>query len=73
MVVLSYGKEVSGRLANKPVMLRVMSLDGSKRIWTIAEFIGGSGTINVPSWAPDSQHLAFVSYQELPADDGNIR
>jgi hypothetical protein len=71
MVVLSYG-EVSGRLVNKPVMLRVMSLDGSKSIWTIAEFIGGSGTMNVPSWAPDSQHLAFVSYQELPADDGNI-
>jgi TolB protein len=72
MVALSYGKEVSGRLVNKPVILRVMSLDGSKRIWTIAEFIGGSGTMNVPSWAPDSQHLAFVSYQELPADDGNI-
>lgn len=72
MVVLSYGKEVGGRLVNKPVMLRVMSLDGSKRIWTIAEFIGGSGTMNVPSWAPDSQHLAFVSYQELPAEDGNI-
>jgi TolB protein len=72
MVVLSYGKDVIGRLVNKPVMLRVMSLDGSKRIWTIAEFVGGSGTMNVPSWAPDSRHLAFVSYQELPADDWTI-
>jgi TolB protein len=68
MVVLSYGKDIAGRLVNKPVMLRVMALDGSKRIWTIAEFIGGSGTINVPSWAPDSLHVAFASYQELPAD-----
>ena len=24
--------------------------------------------MNVPSWAPDSHHLAFVSYQMLPAD-----
>jgi TolB protein len=69
MVVLSYGKDVTGPLVNKPVMLRVMALDGSKRMWTIAEFIGGSGTINVPSWAPDSKHLAFVSYQDLPAED----
>jgi Tol biopolymer transport system component len=71
MVMLSYTKQVTGRLVNKPVMLRVMSLDGSGKIWTIAEFIGGSGTINVPSWSPDSQHVAFVSYQELPSDEAS--
>jgi Tol biopolymer transport system component len=26
----------------------------------------GSGTINMPSWSPDSQQLAFVSYLEQP-------
>jgi Tol biopolymer transport system component len=25
-------------------------------------FYGGQGTINVPSWSPDSKKIAFVSY-----------
>lgn len=28
-------------------------------------FFGGQGTINVPSWSPDGQQLAFVSYLRL--------
>ncbi len=28
-------------------------------------FLGGQGSINVPSWAPDSRRLAFVSYCPL--------
>jgi TolB protein len=31
--------------------------------------VGGSGTDNVPCWAPDSHHFAFVSFQMLPAED----
>jgi TolB protein len=27
----------------------------------IAYMYGGQGTINVPSWSPDSKHIAFVS------------
>jgi TolB protein len=27
---------------------------------------GGQGTINVPSWSPDSRQLAFVSFQLVP-------
>jgi Tol biopolymer transport system component len=27
-------------------------------------FYGGQGSINVPSWSPDSKELAFVSYQK---------
>ena len=27
-------------------------------------FYGGQGSINVPSWAPDSKELAFVSYKK---------
>jgi TolB protein len=68
MVMLSYKKDVVGRLVNRYVMLRVMSLEDSKT-WTINEITGGSGTINVPSWSPDSQRVAFVSYQEL--DEGS--
>jgi Tol biopolymer transport system component len=46
----------------KQVKLRLMDLsDGSVRDLTPA-FFGGQGTINVPSWSPDSRRLAFVEY-----------
>ncbi|GIV31450.1 MAG: hypothetical protein KatS3mg029_0801 [Saprospiraceae bacterium] len=30
-------------------------------------FFGGQGTINVPSWSPDSRKVAFVAYQLIDA------
>lgn len=48
--------------ANKNVMLRLMNLE-TKEITIMAKIFGGQGTINVPSWSPDSQQIAFVSYQ----------
>jgi TolB protein len=46
----------------RQVMLRLMDLrDGSVRDLT-SPFFGGQGTINVPSWSPDSRKLAFVVY-----------
>jgi TolB protein len=65
MVFLSYEKGVTGHPADKDVLLRVMSMDTGK-IGVLVKIVGGSGTINVPSWAPDGHHLAFVSYQMLP-------
>ena len=62
IVFLSYAKEVKGHPANKDVMLRLMSLSDGK-IQVLAKLFGGQGTINVPSWSPDSRNLAFVSYQ----------
>jgi TolB protein len=44
----------------KRVMLRVMPSEGGKPE-TIAYLYGGQGTINVPSWSPDSREVAFVS------------
>lgn len=32
----------------------------------LTSFTGGQGSINVNSWAPDSQRFAFVSYDPLP-------
>ena len=32
-------------------------------IQVLAKLFGGQGTINVPSWSPDSTSLAFVSYR----------
>jgi TolB protein len=29
----------------------------------LAKLFGGHGTINVPSWSPDSKSVAFVTYQ----------
>ena len=44
----------------KHVYLRTMPVaGGTPRV--IAYVYGGQGTINVPSWSPDSKHVAFVS------------
>lgn len=48
--------------ANKEVELRLMPANGGAS-QTILRLFGGQGTINVNSWAPDSQKLAFVSYR----------
>ncbi|HEU5099421.1 MAG TPA: hypothetical protein VFU22_10400 [Roseiflexaceae bacterium] len=37
-----------------------MPADGGA-IRVVAYLYGGQGTINVPSWSPDSQRIAFVS------------
>jgi Tol biopolymer transport system component len=29
----------------------------------VARLFGGQGTMNVPSWSPDSRRVAFVSYR----------
>jgi TolB protein len=62
MVFLTYDSSVTGHPENKDVMLRLISLADGK-ITVLAKLFGGQGTINVPSWSPDSTRLAFVSYQ----------
>lgn len=62
LVIISYPPEVPA--ANHPfykrVYLRLMSVEDLKpRV--IAYLYGGQGTINVPSWSPDSKKIAFVS------------
>jgi Tol biopolymer transport system component len=59
---ISFAKDVTGHPANKDVTLRLMSL-ADKKIRVLAKLFGGQGTINVPSWSPDSRQVAFVSYQ----------
>jgi len=68
VLFLSYAKEDTGHPANKDVALRILNVaDGKVRV--LVHLVGGSGTDNVPNWAPDSKSLAFVSYQMLPAND----
>jgi TolB protein len=62
IVFLSYDKSVSGHPENQPVKLRLMPISGGP-IQELASLFGGQGTINVPSWSPDSKNVAFVSYE----------
>jgi hypothetical protein len=64
MVFLAYDKGITGHPPNKDVELRLMSLK-DKKVHVLAKLFGGQGTINVPSWSPDSLKLAFVSYEQL--------
>jgi len=65
MAFLTYEPEVIGHPENKDVMLRILTFD-NKRVSILAKLFGGQGTINGPSWSPDGQRLAFVSYQLIP-------
>lgn len=48
---------------NRSVVLRIMPTDGSAAPRILTRLFGGQGTINVPSWSPDSREIAFVSYR----------
>ncbi|HEX7572496.1 MAG TPA: TolB family protein [Bacteroidota bacterium] len=62
VVFLSYANDVHGHPENKDVMLRLMPAEGGE-IRVLAKLFGGQGTINVPSWSPNSAMVAFVSYR----------
>jgi TolB protein len=66
IVFLSFSKDVdpSDHPFYKQVYLRLMpAAGGSPRV--IAYVYGGQGTINVPSWSPDSRKVAFVSNTDM--------
>lgn len=69
IVYLSYDASVTGHPANKEVTLQLAKPDGSDpRV--VVKLFGGQGTINVPSWSPDSREFAFVSYRLLEKQKG---
>jgi Tol biopolymer transport system component len=66
IVFISFGLDVA--LGDHPpnredVALRIMPADGSSPPVVLTRLFGGQGTINVPSWSPDSKQIAFVSYR----------
>jgi TolB protein len=67
MVFLSYDKGAKRPPGNQDVLLRIFTL-ANHGITVLAKLIGGQGSIDAPSWSPDSRRLAFVSYQLLPKD-----
>jgi hypothetical protein len=48
----------------KHCLLRIMPYGGGKPK-VIAYLYGGQGTINVPSWSPDSKKIAFVTNSDM--------
>ena len=61
VALLSFPTGTLGHPADKDVLLRLMNPDGSE-LRILTTLFGGQGTINVNSWAPGSQRLAFVAY-----------
>ena len=59
---LTFGKDVKpdDHPFYKHVYLRLMPIAGGKPT-VIAYLYGGQGSINTPSWSPDSKKIAFVS------------
>ena len=37
-------------------------MDNGATARDLVHLFGGQGTMNVPSWAPDSRRIAFVAY-----------
>lgn len=62
IVFLSYGQDVKSgdHPYYKQVYIRLMPISGGDSK-VIAYLYGGQGTINVPSWSPDSKKIAFIS------------
>lgn len=66
IVYLSYPKEINpnDHPWYQKIYLRIMPANGGIPR-NIAYVYGGQGTINVPSWSPDSKRIAFVSNTQL--------
>jgi len=62
IVFITFGNDVdpSDHPFYKHVYLRMMPISGGKPK-VVAYLYGGQGTMNVPSWSPDSRKIAFVS------------
>jgi TolB protein len=67
IVYVSFEPGTVGHPMNKNVELRLMDLN-SHKVRVLTGLLGGSGSMNVSSWAPDSRHLAFVSFELVAAD-----
>ena len=62
LVFLSYDRSVEGHPPNKDVVLRLKNLENGE-CQILTGLFGGQGTINVPSWSPNSEEVALVSYR----------
>ena len=61
LLYLAYPPGTLGHPADLAVSLCLCDPEGGDRR-RVQEFVGGQGTINVPSWAPDGSAFAYVRY-----------
>lgn len=66
VLFVSFPPGTTGHPANLPVELKLVRAGNWDSIETLVQTVGGQGTCNVNSWAPDSTRFAYVSY---PARD----
>jgi Tol biopolymer transport system component len=66
IVFLSFSKDIppSEHPFYKHVYLRMMP-SGGGQAKVITYLYGGQGSINTPSWSPDSKRIAFVSNSDV--------
>jgi TolB protein len=67
MVFISFLKEEVQPGIHPPykhVYIRLMPIGGGE-IKVVAYVYGGQGTINTPSWSPDSKRIAFISNSDM--------
>jgi TolB protein len=67
LVFLSYGAKSAEPVETGSATLFLLSLK-DRKVRALATLLGGRGTIDAPSWSPDSTRFAFVSYSFLPSD-----
>jgi Tol biopolymer transport system component len=60
LAYVSFPPGTLGHPEDRDVVVRLRENDGTVR--DLVALLGGQGTINVPSWAPDGVHLAYVAY-----------
>lgn len=63
LVFISFLKEEAAPDSHPPykhVYIRIMPVNGGKPS-VLAYFYGGQGSMNTPSWSPDSKKIAFIS------------
>ncbi|MBS1668695.1 MAG: TolB family protein [Bacteroidetes bacterium] len=68
LVYLSFLKEETPAGIHPPykhVYIRMLPIDGKGKPKVLAYVYGGQGTINTPSWSPDSKRIAFVSNSDM--------
>lgn len=68
LAYVSFPPGTEGHPADHEVVVRICDADGGN-IRDVRHLIGGQGTMNVPSWAPDGTRIAFVEY---PVNDSEL-
>jgi TolB protein len=64
VLVLSFPPGTTGHPGGRDVRLRTMGPAGED-LRDVLSFRGGQGTVNVNSWAPDSDRFAYVAYPQV--------